>query len=48
MVGAGCTDEYPHLYEDEYSDGIERCCDTKPGANEYGIVMCLDNAIDKS
>ena len=47
MVGAGCTDDYPHLYEDIYAED-ERCCDTVPGENEYGVVMCLDNAIDKS
>merc|ERR1712227_880231 len=48
VVGEGCTEAHPYLYEDTYSpDGEERCCDTKPRENEYGIVMCLDNDIDK-
>ena len=47
VVGEGCTDDYPHLYEDVYTE-YDRCCDTVPGENEYGVVVCLGNDIDKS
>ena len=40
----GCTDDYPHLYEDVYT-GDERCCEEVPGENEYEIPMCLVNSI---